>query len=428
MILRRAALAALVLAPLLLLAIAVGGVLFLRQGGLAPYRVPEGPGTPVAATPERLAEGEYLARLGNCHTCHTTRGGVPFAGGRGFASQWGTVYSTNLTPDPATGLGGWSVEEFRHAMRHGVSRRGVLYPAFPYAHFARLSDADLDALYAYLQHLPPVRREATPNRLDFPASWRPALVAWRMLTYRPVVPPAPAGRSPQWQRGRYLVDGLGHCAMCHSTHGALGALPRASWLGGGEIPAIGWYAPPLDGHALARFPTHDLAHWLRAGTSPQATAYGPMAEVVYGSLRYLRPDDALAIATYLKSLPEHPDRAREARPAPAAPPPGSAAQLYERHCADCHGKDGHGSEVYPPLVDSVAVTAPQPLNAVRMILYGGVAPTTALNPRPYSMPPFVQQLDSADIAKIANYIRGWGGHPSRLTAKDIDAMHGIVID
>jgi len=422
----------LALLPLLLAALAVGGVLFLRQGGFAPYRIPPGAAHPVAATADVLARGEYVAELGNCVSCHTTRGGVPFTGGLAFKTDYGTIFSTNLTPDPQTGLGGWSVEEFRHTMRNGVSRNGVLYPVFPYAHFAQVDDADLDALFAWLQHLPPSVRAATPNRLEFPASWRPALIGWRMLHYRPApaLAASAAGESPQRQRGRYLVDGLGHCAMCHGTRGSMGAALAQGDLAGGRIPGLGWYAPPLDATQLQRYSAAELADYLRSGTSVHGSVYGPMAEVVYGSLRHLDADDALAMASYLKSVPAH-----AAAPAPslalgASSSGVSGADVYREHCADCHGREGRGDgTAYPPLVDAVAVIAPDPANAVRMILYGGMAPTTAGNPRPHSMPPFVEQLDSAQIAAVANYIRAtWGGRSSNLTAPDVDALHGIAVD
>lgn len=417
------------LVPALLALLAVGGALFLRQGGFAPYRVPAG-GPPTAApAPEQVARGEYLAQLGNCAGCHTERGGVPFSGGRAFPSDYGTIYSTNLTPDPRTGLGDWSQAEFRHAMRHGVSRRGVLYPAFPYAQFARLTDADLDALFAYLRSLPATAREATPNRLGFPASWRPALIGWRMLLFRPE-PSAAGSDDATAQRGRYLVEGLGHCAMCHGTYGAMSSPPDASDLAGGRIPGLGWFAPPLDERQLQRYSTDELAGYLRSGTSVHGAAYGPMAEVVYQSLRHLSADDATAMAAYLKSVP--------ARPGPeAAAPPSVAMQantaegeaLYRQHCESCHATDGRGTDKGPPLADAIAVSAADPANAVRMILYGGVPPTTAGNPRPYSMPPFVQQLTSAQIAALANAIRTrWGGRAATVAASDVDALHGIRLD
>lgn len=428
---RSLVIALLALTPLVLLVLVIGGALFLRQGGFAPYRVPTGAGTPLEATPALLAQGEYVAQLGDCVSCHSVRGGVPFTGGRAFATEWGTLYSTNLTPDPNTGLGGWSVEEFRHTMRHGVSRHGVLYPVFPYAHFALLSDADLDALFAWLQQLPASERAAPPNRLEFPAGWRPAQVLWRMLHYRAPNPDFGADQPPQWRRGRYLVDGLGHCAMCHGQRGAMGSLPPQGYLAGGRIPGAGWYAPPLDARQLERYSTDQLADYLRSGTSAHGSAYGPMAEVVYNSLRHLSADDALAMATFLKTVPPHPGRNLPPTlpPNPKVNTEGGAA-LYRQYCEDCHASDGRGKHPdYPPLADAVSVTAPDPVNAVRLILYGAMAPTTAQNPRPHSMPPFVQQLDSAQVAALTNYIRAtFGGQRPSLTAADVDALHGIVID
>ncbi|MEO7065100.1 MAG: c-type cytochrome [Dokdonella sp.] len=434
MSLRRLGLLGLVLLPFVLASIAIGGLLFLRQGGFGPYRIPRGAGRVVPADAATVARGAYLARLGDCVACHTTRGGVPFAGGRGFSTDYGTIYSSNLTTDPHYGLGDWSADEFAHSMRNGVSRNGVLYPVFPYAHFAQVDDADLDALYAYLKTVPASKQVPPPNRLDFPASWRPALIGWRMLYYHAVeTSPEPPSSSAPFVRGRYLVDGLGHCAMCHSARGARGSLPAQGYLAGGRIPGVGWYAPPLDSHQLQRYSTDQLVAYLRTGTSPQGSAYGPMAEVVYNSLSALSAEDATAIATYLKSALPH------ASPTPPLFPPEQAPQLgvasigadvYKRACADCHGDNGRGKDAaYPPLRDAASITAPDPINAVRIVLYGGMAPTTAGNPRPYSMPPFVQQLSDAEIAAVINYVRHeWAGLPSGLTAADIERMHGIVLD
>ena len=422
---------ALVLLPFVLALLAIGGVLFLRQGGFAPYRIPTSQRS-VASDAATLARGEYLAHIGNCAACHTTRGGTPFTGGRAFTTDVGTIYSTNLTPDTSSGLGEWSADEFAHTLRNGVSRHGVLYPAFPYAHFALLADADIDALYAYLRSLAPSAVMQPANRLEFPASWRPALIGWRMLYYRPVA--TTTTPSTAIDRGRYLVDGLGHCAMCHSTRGAEGSLPPQGYLAGGRIPGIGWYAPPLDSRQLQRYSEEQLAGYLRSGNSPFGAAYGPMAEVVYASLRTLSDDDARAIARYLKSVPPHVTRAAVLTAPEAAPQRNlsavDGADVYKRNCADCHGANGEGKDgAYPPLRDAVAVTAPDPINAVRMVLYGGLPITSSTNPQPHSMPPFVQQLSSAELAAVVNHIREtFGAQTSRLTSADIETMHGLVID
>jgi mono/diheme cytochrome c family protein len=411
------------LLPLAFAALAVAGVLFARQGGFEPYRIPRSDRA-VPTDAGTLARGEYLTRIGNCKACHTTRGGAPFAGGRAFATGVGTVYSTNITPDAGHGIGDWSADEFAHVMRNGVSRRGALYPVFPYAHFAEVSDADLDAIYTWLRTQPADASTPPPNRLEPPADSRRALVAWRMLYYRP----EPARIDPA-DRGRYLVDGLGHCAMCHSARGERGSLPPEGHFAGGRIPGVGWYAPPLDRVQLERYSERQLADYLRTGTSAHGSAYGPMAEVVYASLRALTPDDALAIARHLKQIEPAPLRAPVGMDA-TDDVGGKGAEVYAHACADCHGKDGAGKAgAYPPLQRSVAATAPDPVDAVRMVLYGGMPPTTVGEPRPHTMPPFVQQLDAGEIAAVVNHVRRrWGARDSRLTAQDVEAMQGIVID
>jgi mono/diheme cytochrome c family protein len=310
-------------------------------------------------------------------------------------------------------------------MRHGVGRRGPLYPVFPYEQFATLTNADLDAIYAWLRTVPPSAAAPPANRLEYPASSRTLLIGWRMLHYRP----NEAERSAA-DRGQYLVDGAGHCASCHSARGDRYSLPPEGYLAGGRLPVSGWYAPALDRDTLERFSVAELADYLRTGTSPHGTAYGPMAQVIYGSLAALDANDATAIAGYLKRVqPRAAKNTASPDVAPASNESANGAEIYRRACSDCHGDDGEGSAGrYPPLRNSVASTAPDPINAVRLVLYGAMAPTTPGNPRPYSMPPFVQQLSSAEIAAVVNYVRRDASPPSRLTATDIESMHGIVLD
>jgi mono/diheme cytochrome c family protein len=426
-IVRRFPIALLAVLPLLLAAVAVAAVLFARQGGFAPYRVPRDSTRTIAVDATTLARGEYLVRVGDCAACHTTRGGVPFAGGVPFRTSYGTVYSTNITPDREHGIGDWSADEFAHAMRHGVGRQGPLYPVFPYEQFATLTDADIDAIHAWLRTVAPSDAAPPANRLEFPASSRTALIGWRMFYYRPS---RVAGNENPADRGQYLVDGAGHCASCHSARGGRYSLPPEGYLAGGTLPVDGWYAPPLDRDALERFSVAELADYLRTGTSPHGTAYGPMAEVIYGSLAALDADDATAIADYLKRVSPR-ARKEPARDdvASASNDSANGAEVYKRACSDCHGDDGEGKQGrYPPLKNSVVATAPDPVNAVRLVLYGAMAPTTPGNPRPYSMPPFVQQLTSAEIAAVVNYMRRDASPPSHLSAAEVESMHGVVLE
>src|SRR5262245_56295960 len=199
-----------------------------------------------ASTPEQLSRGAYLARAGNCSACHTDRGGLPYAGGRGIPTPFGTVYASNLTPDLKSGIGSWSAAQFWRAMHHGRSKDGrLLYPAFPYPSFTRVTREDADALYAYLRSVPPMKQVNRPHALRFPYDTQAALAVWRAMFFRPQAFEVQPGRSAEWNRGRYLVQGLGHCAACHSSRNALGATRLNPEFGGGLMPDETWYAPAL---------------------------------------------------------------------------------------------------------------------------------------------------------------------------------------
>lgn len=421
----------------LLAGLVVAAWLFHAQGGLAPLRVPVGEPWPGSADPEQIAQGAYLARIGNCLTCHTTRGGTPYAGGRAFRSEYGVLYSGNLTPDPETGLGDWSLAEFRHTLRHGVSRTGLLYPAFPFAHYRHLTDADIAALFAFLQQLPPVRQAPPDNVMSAPSSWRNlAMLGWRMLFHRPAREHLPAAdeapRSQAWERGRYLVEGVGHCAMCHSGRGPMQSLPDSLYMAGEHITGQGWYAPPLDRQALSHWQEPELAAFLRHGVSRHGSAYGSMAEVVYTSTQFLTEQDALAMAVYLKTIEPaagaRPDR-RWASRDPASTGIGNGMNLYRQHCAGCHGLDGRGRGLdFPPLAGNRLVTSPSGVNPIRMVLFGGAAPVTAGNRRPYSMPPYITWLSDREVAEVVNYIRSaWGNQASAVTIDDVRAQHSLML-
>lgn len=396
----------------------------LRAGadtGAAPTGAPD---------PALVARGDYLARIGHCAGCHTAPGGPAYAGGRGLDTPFGTVYASNLTPDIDTGIGRWSSEAFWRAMHHGQSRDGrLLYPVFPYTNTTHVSRADSDAIHAWLRSLPPVRQANRPHALRFPYDTPIALAVWRALYFRPGDgrPPAgseAAGRSAAWQRGAYLVRGLGHCSACHAQRNALGATGDALALDGGLMAAQGWYAPSLTDPAQAGvggWPREDIVRLLTAGTSPRASVQGPMAEVVHGSTRYLTPDDATAMAEFLASLsaPAPRTASAPAGDADASAPTGAAAalrqrgsQLYGDHCSDCHGPRGEGVPgAYPALAGNRAVVMDPAINLVQVIAHGGFAPTTAGNPRPYGMPPYGLVFSHADIAAVLTYLRSsWGHH------------------
>jgi mono/diheme cytochrome c family protein len=381
-----------------------------------------------------VQRGEYLARAGSCFGCHTERGGKPYAGGVPIATPFGTVFSTNLTPDRETGLGAWSAADFWDALHDGKSKdRGYLYPAFPFPNYTKVSREDSDALYAYLRTLKPVRRESRANELRFPYNRRWLMVAWRALYFRPGVYQDDRAQSAEWNRGAYLVQGLGHCSACHASRNLLGAT-TASEFSGGLLPAQNWYAPSLASASetsLGRWPLEDVAAFLRSGVSQRAAASGPMAPVVRHGLQHLTAEDTRAMASYLKS---------QVRPAPEAgppspPAPGSGleramkrgAQVYERHCESCHGREGEGAPgAYPALAGNASLLADPAVNALRMVYAGGFPPSTAGNPRPYGMPPFYQDLSDDDVAAVVTFIRrSWGNAGAPVSQVEAARLRGV---
>lgn len=396
-----------------------------RPASMPAQRLPMRCGSVIASSPRAqpartdanetglIARGRYLARIGGCGECHTSRGGIPYAGGRGVETPFGTVFAPNLTPDPVTGIGAWSVKQFWHALHLGIGRDGEpLYPAFPYPRYTRIRREDADAIFAYLRSLPPVHALTRAPQLRFPYDQRALLWVWRGLFFTPDVFRPEPERSAQWNRGAYLVQGLGHCAACHAPRNVLGAVTGARSLGGGRIPMLGWYAPPLVGlveERLAQRGASEIAALVRNGVSTHDAAFGPMAEVIYGGLQALSERDARAIAVYLQSLSPMPPVMAERLPA-NAPVLAEGADIYRHECADCHKADGHGvANVYPALADSPAVRAADPINLVRIVLDGGYPPSTPANPRPYGMPPYFAQLNDVQIAAVLSYIRAsWG--------------------
>jgi len=377
---------------------------------------------PLVASAEQVRLGDYLVRAGNCGGCHTARGGAPFAGGRAIETPFGTVYATNLTPDASTGLGRWTRAEFWRALHNGRSKDGrLLYPAFPYPSYTNVNRGDADAMFAYLRSLAPVTQPNRRHDLRFPYDSQAALAIWRALFFRPGVFENAPGKPAAWNRGAYLVQGLGHCNECHGGRNFLGATPHTLELNGGLIPMQNWFAPPLStANSVAGWDTPDVVALITGGVSRRGTAMGPMAEVVYRSTQYLTDEDAAAIAIYLKTLQHAAAPASEALTAdPALVARGTS--VYDDHCADCHGKAGEGNApAYPPLAGNLTVTLDSPANAIRAVVNGGYAPSTTGNPRPYGMPPFRQVLSEADIAAVLSYVRGaWGNRAGAVRTFEV---------
>ena len=413
------------LIALVLAIVGIVAVIALRPGML-PHTT--GTTTPNATTLV-ISRGEYLARAGDCTACHTVPGGKPFAGGRAMPTPFGNLYVPNITPDDETGIGQWTADEFYRMMHTGISRDGMLlYPAMPFASYTKVTREDSDAIYAYIMSVPPVRQKSRPHELRFPFNNRDLLIGWRALYFREGEYVADAKESAQWNRGAYLVQGLGHCAMCHTAVTALGGTRESQAFEGGMIPNQNWYAPSLTSNreaGLGNWSIKDISDLLQVGISNRSTVYGPMAEVVYNSLQYLTDEDVAAMAVYLKALPQRdtttvPSSARLVQPQVME----LGRAIYEKQCAVCHGSDGKGHPPeFPPLANNQSITMPSPVNSIRMVLNGGYPPGTKKNPRPYGMPPFSHILNDDEVSAVVTYIRvAWGNSGTPVTAAEANDL------
>jgi nicotinate dehydrogenase subunit B len=394
------------------LCVAVVGVAAaaLPWRSIAPIAPPDA-STYSAAT---IARGRQLVALGDCAVCHTVANGIINAGGRPIETPFGTIYSTNITPDAKTGIGAWSYTAFERAMREGIHRDGrLLYPAFPYTHFAKATDADLQALYAYLMAQTPVHANIPKNTLAFPFNLRPLMAGWNALFHQPSVFEADATKSAMWNRGAYLVEGLGHCGACHSPRNALGAEKANAYLAGGF--AEGWEAPPLTSlsHAPIPWSEEELYAYLRTGNSRlHGVAAGPMAPVVK-ELAGLPDPDIRAMAVYLVSFNEvaigkaaqdalaaELESSTRARVVSASP---IGARLYEGACAVCHAVGGavlFGSR--PSLALNSNLHSAGPANLIHVILHGIASPVSS--DLGY-MPAFKDSMTNEQVAELVSYLR-----------------------
>lgn len=441
----------LLLAGLALAGTAALPLLATAQDGAkaAPAPAPTPPAAQAAAAPRdpQVVRGEYLARAGDCISCHTRPQGLPFAGGLPLATPFGTIVSTNITPDPEQGIGGYTQEDFNRALREGRAKDGRhLYPAMPYTNFARLNDDDLQALYRYfMKGVPAAKQDNARTDLAWPFSMRWLMAGWNML-YLPAKPyDNDAAQSPEWNRGAYLVQGLGHCSACHTPRSITGAEKGSTerdgevFLSGAVID--GWYAQPLRNTAtpgLATWLPQDIVDYLKTGRTGHTAAFGPMTQVVANSTQYLTREDLAAIATYLKSLGGE-NAAPPAAAAPAAPasdPTALAlrdgrlgqrgALVYLNNCSACHRSDGQGAQrTFPTLARNSAVAAKDPTSLIRLVLQGSAMPHTAEAPSALAMPGFGWRLSDDNVADVLSFVRGsWGNQAAPVSSQEVGKIRG----
>ena len=379
---------------------------------------------------ELVARGEYLVTAGNCASCHTTQDGAFMSGGLPFRTPFGTIYSTNITPDPLTGIGNWSEVDFLNSLRHGVRPDGDhLYPAFPYTAYTKASDDDILAMFAYLKSIKPVRITPPQNDLVFPFNYRPLMAFWKLLYFQPGVYEVREDQSEQWNRGAYLVEALAHCSACHSPRNSLGAERAAAHMGGGEfldLVARQHYrprsAPNLTAteRGLALWSEQDLADYLKTARNDMLESFGPMNEVIINSTRYLEAQDIGAMVTYLKNLPAVPER-EATTPGPAVM--GRGRTIYNLHCGTCHLPTGEGDPDMAPRLDrgSLVVQDENPASLINAILYGPHLPSPPLQPKwREPMEDFQYLLDDEEVAAAATFIRhSWGNASGMVTADQV---------
>lgn len=394
-----------------------------------------------AAESDLIKQGEYLARAGDCVACHTAKGGKPFAGGLPMETPIGVIYSTNITPDK-TGLGDYSFEDFDKAVRHGVAKSGsTLYPAMPYPSYARVSESDMQALYAYfMKGVEPVAQENKSSDIPWPLSMRWPLAAWRWM-FAPAVADyqAPVGVDPVISRGAYLVEGLGHCGACHTPRAltmqekALSAADGNAFLSG-SAPLEGWIAKSLRGDhkdGLGSWSEEQLVQFLKTGRSDRSAVFGGMSDVVVHSMQYMSQDDLTAIARYLKSLPavdpkdqphQYDKQVAEALWKGDDSKPG--ASVYIDNCAACHRTDGHGyTRVFPALAGNPVLQSEDATSLINIVLNGGTLPATHAAPSTFTMPAFAWRLSDQEVADVVSFIRGsWGNVGAPVNAGEVSRL------
>jgi mono/diheme cytochrome c family protein len=407
-----------------------------------------------AATDTSLIEqGRYLATAGDCISCHTPPRGAAFAGGLPLSTPFGVIYSANITPDPATGIGAWSEKQLARALHEGIAADGRhLYPAFPYTAYTRISDADVHALYAYLRSLKPVRYTPPPNEMHFPFSFRGLLAGWNLLYLEPGRYAADPAKSAEWNRGAYLVEGLGHCGACHTPRNRLGGERTSEALAGSEyldevsdeviddhLTPMGeqivrrWSAANLTqaSTGLAAWTVDEIAAYLKSGHNARAAAFGPMSLVIANSTSHLNAADIRAMAVYLKSL------APAAVPEQSKPDEGrrrAGEIVYTTRCGDCHqstglgmprGRDADPSKTAPPLAGNPALQAASPATLINVVLYGAHEAASSPDSWP-KMSGFELSvgLDDEQIAALCTYVRSsWGNRAGPVDPDDVARQH-----
>jgi mono/diheme cytochrome c family protein len=385
----------------------------------------------------QIEHGHYLAIAGDCAACHTLPGsGHDLAGGRTIETPFGKLVAPNITPDPVTGIGAWTDDEFINAMTNGTGRHGErLYPAMPYTYYTKLTRDDALAIRAYLNTVPAVHNPINPDQLPFPLDMRVSLRVWDELYFKPGSFTPDNTKSAQWNRGAYLAEGLGHCGLCHTPKNVLGGDEASEALQGYALQ--GWFAPDITNDArrgLGSWSVDEIAAYLKTGHNKTAAGNGLMSETINLSTSKMSDDDLKAIAVYLKDRPgdksNEQNQTQTTPPAPDQAAMNTGAQIYADECSGCHSENGTGTPgLFPSLHGTPVVQQTDPTTLIHIVLRGGLSVATDPAPTAAAMPAFAWVLDDHQVAALLTYIRNaWGNAAPAVNADTVGKERGALVE
>lgn len=413
----------------IILALVVIGIIVVIGGLITmPYRsydVKQFANETESERKDSIKRGEYVALTSDCVACHQTKDRKEdLSGGFAVETPFGTLYSSNITPDKETGIGNWTEQQFADAVMNGKGPNGPLYPAMPYTSYVKMTDQDIHDLWNYLQTVTPVKNKVVENQLAFPFNIRYLMLGWKRLFFDASQLQNDTGKSAQWNRGRYLVEGAAHCSMCHTPRNPFGAEIKSKNYTGANLQ--NWFAPSLRNskvHGLGNWSEEDIVSYLKTGSNRLTVASGPMAEAINASFQYFHDDDLVAMANYVKSLPDH----GVAKPKPidaANPQMINGKKVFIDNCIACHVINGEGiSSMIPAFKDNGTIQGQSSESMTHILLNGSKGAITRFNPTGAAMPAFAWKLTDTQIADVLTYIRNeWGNAAQAVSSKEVKEM------
>lgn len=413
----------------IILALVVIGIIVVIGGLITmPYRsydVKQFANETESERKDSIKRGEYVALTSDCVACHQTKDRKEdLSGGFAVETPFGTLYSSNITPDKETGIGNWTEQQFADAVMNGKGPNGPLYPAMPYTSYVKMADQDIHDLWNYLQIVTPVKNKVVENQLAFPFNIRYLMLGWKRLFFDASQLQNDTGKSAQWNRGRYLVEGAAHCSMCHTPRNPFGAEIKSKNYTGANLQ--NWFAPSLRNskvHGLGNWSEKDIVSYLKTGSNRLTVASGPMAEAINASFQYFHDDDLVAMANYVKSLPDH-GVAKPKSIDAANPQMINGKKIFIDNCIACHVINGEGiSSMIPAFKDNGTIQGQSSESMIHILLNGSKGAITRFNPTGAAMPAFAWKLTDTQIADALTYIRNeWGNAAKAVSPKEVKEM------